>query len=407
VSTGRLAVAALLAAVLAWLGWEVIQTTRADQTRLRNTADVLRMDPDDPKALLSQAWAQMARGQDTVAVASARHLLRVAPGEGDAFAVIALVALRKGAPDAPRLMNIALKRAPRVREVHAQAAAMRLKAGDLEGALVQIDALLRLQPELGARFFPGLFQLAGDQHFADLLSATLARNPPWRGALLAQLNSEGDPAALDGIYSRLRAKGALSEAETTRWLERVIVQGRWGDAFAYWVGTLRPAPTKIPAVRNGGFEADISGMGFDWHNVAAAGAFTDVPEGAGPDGSRAAHVHFIGRPAAQGNLHQPLLLAPGHYRLSLQARGEFLHSDQGLQWVVRCYRGPLVAVTEGLGGTFGWKRISTDFEVPASALCSGQWLELRNPAVVGSAQQVTGDLWVDDVAITPLNGARH
>src|SRR5690606_13382660 len=128
------------------------------------------------------------------------------------------------------------------------------------------------------------------------------------------------------------------------------------------------------------------------------GVFTDIEAGAGSRGSRAAHLHFIGR-AARGNLRQALLLAPGHYRLSMQVRAEFLRSDQGLRWIVRCDKGATVATTDALQGSFGWKMLNTEFDVPADK-CAGQWLELRNPAVRGSAQQVSGDLWVDDISIT-------
>jgi hypothetical protein len=127
--------------------------------------------------------------------------------------------------------------------------------------------------------------------------------------------------------------------------------------------------------------------------------FTDIEAGTGTGGSRAAHLHFIGQ-AAKGNLRQALLLAPGRFRLSLRARAEFLRSDQGLQWIVRCDKGATVAMIDGLEGSFGWRSMETDFEIPAKR-CPGQWLELQNPAVAGSARQVSGDLWIDDIAITP------
>lgn len=401
-SAPRTAAAALLAIVLAWMGWLVVQTTRVDLASVSDLQAILRMDPDDPRALYLQAGAQMAKGDDVAAMATARHLLRVKPGEGDAFAVIALAAARRNDPEAGHLLDIAVKRAPRVTPVRALKAAMQIQAGDVAGALVNIDALLRIDPTFGDRFFPGMVQQAADPRFADALAETLGHNPPWRAGLLAQLDKNGTPAALDGLYRRLHARDNLSDVETARWLDRAIAQGRWGTAFAYWVGTLSPAPKRIPPVRDGGFDRQPDGIGFDWRNTPAPGVFTDIVAGAGPDGSGAAHLHFIGRPAPRGNLRQALLLPAGRYRLSLQARGESLSSDQGLQWTIRCDNaGPRIAATEALDGSFGWKRITADFEVPGRG-CPGQWLELRNPAVSGSAQQVSGDLWVDDVAIAAL-----
>src|SRR5690606_40433736 len=82
---------------------------------------------------------------------------------------------------------------------------------------------------------------------------------------------------------------------------------------------------------------------------------------------------------------------------------EFLRSDRGLQWTVRCDGAGIVARTEAMEGSFEWREFAASFEIPATR-CPGQWLELTNPAVSGSARQVSGDLWVDDVAIAAEGG---
>ena len=392
-------VGAIGIALLAWGGWVTIQTTRADQLAATDPAGALRIDPNHPQALLAMAQRQLRQGDADAAAMTARHLLAVEPGQGEAFAVLALTAIRRGDADAPRLLDIALQRAPRDRDVRVQAALARVKAGDLAGAMTQLDALLRLSPERGAVLYPMLMQQAQDKAFADVLAATLARNPPWRDAFMAALARKEAPAAgVDNIHGWLRRHGKLSQGEITRWFDRMINDGRWGDAFARWVATLGPGPLVIPPVRDGRFEKDPDGIGFNWRNDTVTGVFTDIENGTGTHGSRAAHFHFIGQ-AARGNLRQALMLPPGHYRLALRARAEFLRSDQGLHWIVRCERGPAIATAGTMEGSFGWRRFEATFDVPSQD-CPGQWLELRNPAVQGSAQQVSGDLWVDDVAIT-------
>jgi hypothetical protein len=387
-------------AVLAALGWQVVATTRVDRLAQAGDEAVLRLDPDQPQALLLRARRQLAGGDDRGALATARHLLAVAPGQGDAFAIIALAADRTKAQNSGQLLEIAARRAPRVSQVRARLATIRLQAGDLPGALAQLDALLRFEPEQGDRFFPAMASQSADPRFAQAMATTLARQPPWRRNFLQVLDKNGPPAAINNVYGNLQRQGGLSASETRRWLDGLIARGRWGDAFSGWFGTLRPAPKRIPAVRNGDFEDEIDGVGFGWRNVVSPGVFTDMEDAAGRDGSRAAHLHFIGRPAPRGNLRQPLLLAPGHYRLSLLARADDLRSDRGLQWGIRCDRGPWIAASEPIDGSFDWRAIAAEFEVPAQR-CEGQWLELRNPAVKGVAQKVTGDLWIDDVAITP------
>jgi tetratricopeptide (TPR) repeat protein len=397
----RIAAAAILVVILAWVGWTSIQATRVDELAETDPEAALRLDPDHPQALLRLAWRQLGSGQSDAATATARHLLAVEPGQGDAFAVLALAAARRGDANADQLAKIALQRAPRNRDLRTQQAATELKAGDLPAAMAQIDALLRLSPSRGDVIYPAMAQQAADPVFAEVLAATLTGSPPWRRKFLATLNSKGTPEAVDHVYSALHKRNELAPEEIGRWLDRMIADGRWGAAYAHWIGTLDSVDADLALVRNGGFESDPSGIGFGWRNARVAGAFTDLEPAAGASGNRAAHIHFIGRPAARGNLRQALLLGPGRYRLSLRAHAEFLHSDQGLQWRIRCDNGLVAAMLGPLEGSFPWQSMMVDFEVPAEK-CPGQWLELVNPAIGGSAQPVSGDLWIDDVAITSL-----
>ena len=394
-------VAAFGIAILAWIGWVTVQATRADQLAATDPAAALRIDPDHPQALLALAQRQLRDGDTDAATATARHLLAVEPGQGDAFGILALAAIQRGDADAPKLLAIALQRAPRNRDLRVQAALARIKANDLAGALKQLDALLRLSPERGKVLFPMLAQQAQAPEFAAILGETLSRDPPWRRAFMNSLARKDAPeAGADNVYGWLQEHGKLSPQETARWFDRMLNDGRWGDAFARWISTLdnRNGALVIPPVRDGGFEQDPDGIGFNWRNDPVKGAFADIQEGAGPRGNRAAHLHFIGQ-VERGNLRQALLLPPGRYQLSLQARADFLRTDQGLRWVVRCDKGATIASTDAIDGSFGWRRFETEFEVPVHK-CEGQWLELRNPAVAGSARQVNGDAWFDDVAIT-------
>jgi tetratricopeptide (TPR) repeat protein len=400
----RVVAAAILVLILAWVGWTSVQATRADALANTDPEAALRLDPDHPQALLRMAWRQLGNNQDDAATATARHLLSVEPGQGDAFAVLALAAARRGDPDAGQLAKIALQRAPRNRDLRTQVAAAALKAGDLPAAMAQLDALLRLSPSRGDVLFPAMAQQAAAPGFAKVLAASLATSPPWRTRFLLTLNAKGSQAAVDQVYSALRDRGELSDRETGRWLDRMIDDGRWGEAYAHWFGTLDVVADTLKPVRDGGFEQDADGIGFEWRNDRVKGAFATFEPTSGASGTRAAHIHFIGRPAARGNLRQALLLAPGHYRLSMRVRMEFLHSDQGLQWRIRCDGGPVAATLGPLDGNVPWQSVVVDFGIPA-ARCAGQWLELVNPAVKGVAQQVSGDLWIDDVAITPLPAA--
>jgi hypothetical protein len=330
----------------------------------------------------------------------ARHLLTVEPGQGEGFALLALEASRTGARNADALVRIAVHRAARNREMRARAAASALGRGDLPEAMTQLDALLRLGA--GTNLYPALAQQSADPRFAAAMVDTLAREPRWRNAFLATLLAGRSPKAIDQVYSGLRRRGALTNAETGNWLGRMMKQGRWGEAYAHWVATLGTRPQALPSVHDGGFESDPSGIGFDWQKAPKVeGVFTELEPTPGATGARAAHLRFIG-PSPGGDLRQALLLGPGEYRLSLRARAEFLHTETGLEWQITCSSGKRIATLGPLEGSFDWRQFQAAFSVPASG-CPGQWLELRNPQPAGAAQHATGDLWIDDVAILSMD----
>src|SRR5690606_31078880 len=166
--------------VLAWIGLTAIQVTRADALAHADPEAALRIDPDHPQALLRLAWRQLGNDQTEEAMATARHLLAVEPGQGDAFAVLALAAAKRGDTNAEALAKIALQRAPRNRDLRTQEAARAWRAGDLPAAMAQIDALLRLTPSRGKTLYPALAQQSADPAFAEALAATLSADPPWR-----------------------------------------------------------------------------------------------------------------------------------------------------------------------------------------------------------------------------------
>jgi hypothetical protein len=394
-----LAVVAAVAAVA--VGWNAIQATRADALAEEDPVAALRIDPDHPEALLRLSREQLAARDYDAATATARHLLAVEPGQGEGFAVLALAAIRRGDRDAAMLLDAGLRRAPRNTALRAQAAAAALSAGDFPAAMRQIDALFRLESGQNAAVRAALLQQAQDPRFADAIAQTLAAGPSWRTQFLIDLGARGSPEAVDQVNAALQRRGGLSGPETARWLARMLKDGRWTQAYARWVDTFPVPPKALPLVYDGGFEQDPGGIGFDWRDERVSGVTTQFEPVPGAGGQRAVHFRFIGIPAAGGDLVQPLLLAPGRYRLELRARAEFLQSDQGLQWAIRCADGSLIGSLGPLEGSFDWQTLGADVVVPASG-CPGQWLRLENPATKGSAQQVSGELWVDDVKMAAL-----
>lgn len=375
---------AALCGCLAWAGWGMI----AGHARVA------------PEQRLAEARDHLQHGRPAEAAAIAREVLAEDPSHGSAFAVLAQ-ALADPNEAAATLAHYetAARRAPRDVHVRAWLAAHHLQAGDYPAAVPHLDALLTVSPESREQALPLVVQLAADRGFADALATHLAEHPRWRALLLRTAQRSGVPDAADNLHAALRERGALAPAESARWIDGMLAGGRWGTAYAYWIGDLERAPEALPLLFNGGFERPISNRGFDWRLRRTNGVVAGRVEA--PGGGHALRLTFLGRNVGRTGLEQPLLLAPGRYRLELRARTRDLRSHRGLEWQLTCSDN---RTRIGSGATItthpGWADLGMEFEVPARD-CEGQWLRLVNPAPRGAAQALRGELHLTALAITP------
>jgi len=150
---------------------------------------------------------------------------------------------------------------------------------------------------------------------------------------------------------------------------------------------------------NGGFESTPTSTGFDWRVRKVPGVVARVETLAGASGS-AAYLRFLNRRVGESGLEHPLYLSPGDYRLEARLRAQALRSELGLQWRISCASGGReLGRGEAIEGSFGWQGRSVAFTVPTRG-CEGQWVRLVNPVSAGAGQRVSGELWIDDVAVS-------
>lgn len=394
-----LAMLAVLAFILV-AGWRIVGQMQSERYADSEPERALRWRPNHPQALLALAERQLAQGDFAAARDSARRLLVHEPLQGVAFRVLAAAADHEGRrAEAFRLYRIAERRAPRDLPTRAWLTQRYLEQGDFVRALAQIDRILRMSPQRAESLHPVLVQLAQDPEFADALAAVLRQDPPWRRGMLAALRDpkSGNPSAAGRVMQALQNRGGLSAEEYAAWLDGLIAQGRWGEAYARWAGRVPKPGGRLPLVYNGDFAQVPSGVGFDWRLRRVAGVLLQFESDAGDGGGQMAYLHFLDRRVPNAGLEQPLLLSPGNYRLTLRMRAQGLRSELGLQWMVTCSGpGGVAGRTEPVDGSFGWRTFEADIAIPPTG-CPGQWLRLVNPVPSGAAQRVMGELWVDDV----------
>ena len=387
-----------LVAASAFAGWRIVAHTVADGFATSAPERALGWLPDHPGALLTLAERQLAANDDAAATATARHLLRVAPLEGRALRILGAVAVR--ANDAERARTLyqhAAILSPRDVPTHTWLIRRDVTAGDYPAALTQMDRLMRISPAHRAAILPLMAELAQLPAFIDALAPTLAANPSWRGGFLAELNSGRYPQGAARVAAALAQSGGLDAEERIRRIDSLIAQNAWGKAYAFWASDL-PAGTRLPLVYNGDFAHVPTGQGFDWRVRHVPGAQVRFVTDVDGDGLMA-HVVFRRRPVADAGLEQPLLLAPGDYRLTVRMRGDGLQSQRGLEWTIQCAGGAVVGRSTPIDGSFPWRTVTADVRIDEA--CPGQWLQLRNRVPSGSGQFTSGELWIDDVVVTP------
>lgn len=402
-TAGRTAALAAIMVVLVVAGWRTWGQMQAE--RLAETAPqrALTWRPHATQPLQLLAERQLAAGDIAGAQASARELLAQEPLHGPAYRLLAQVAEKNGDPDVAALYAIAARRAPRDAAARAWLAQHHLTGGEFAAALEQIDRLLRLSPRRAASVHPALVQLAQDPGFAAALADALRRDPPWRAGVLAALRhpKTGNPTAAGNVMQALQKQGGLSAAEYAGWLDSLMAQDRWGEAYARWAAGVDKPGGVLPAVYNGDFERPILEMGFGWRLRRVPGVLVAFEAATGALG-KAARFEFLGRRVPAAGLEQALMLSPGRYRLSWRQRADGLRTAVGLQWQLSCVgKGGVVGRSEAIDGTFPWRDATVEMTIPEAG-CPGQWLRLVNPVAGGGAQQVAGTLWVDDVKIAAL-----
>lgn len=403
---GLLAVGSVIACLAAW---RVVVTGLADRFVVTSPERALDWEPDNPAALLAVAKQHLEEGDAQAASATARELLRVAPLSGEAFVILAKAAELAGDnAQASVLFPLAARRAPEDPYVRAWLIEDLLRKARYAEALGEFDTLFRVSSGEAGKLLPIFAQLSDVEEFADALTAALNTRPSWQSGMLSALLEHGSHDAVDRIFGNLQRTGSLPAEEASRWLDRLMHDGLWGEAYSRWASGLKlPPGASLPLLYNGGLETEPSGSGFDWRIRPAVGVFVERTPTPGATGSFAMEVGFSGRRVPEINVEQRLFLAPGAYVLSFRARADALHSDKGLQWAIQCYeQNEPLAVSEMLDGSFGWKRVEVPFIIPEEG-CVAQRLWLRNPGAAAAGKAVSGEIWFDDFAIgTATNSAK-
>lgn len=396
----------LVLGVLFVLGWRVISLGMADHLAGDSPEKALEWRPGHPEALLGAAESALDGKQWQTARRYATEALAANRLDGRPLRVLALVAAHDGKPaEARKLMRDAVRLSPRDWQVRLWLLEDALRRRQAQDAAENIDALLRVKPELMTALLPQVMVLAVNPEAQKALLQRLALDPPWRRHLLNGLAVSQYPISqILPVFLNLNEKSKLEPADYLPLLNRLNKENRHDQAYLTWANLIPAEQRKyLGNVFDGGFELPIeSQIGeFAWNIREVDGAEVQLMSTDGSVGDSSYYVEFDDRRIPFAHLSQLLVLPPGQWQMRYSAKASQLDNPLGLVWRLTCQTdGRTLAESEPIKGRFDWKSLDFDFDVPDG--CLGQKLTLMIPARIPAQTRISGAVWFDNLEIQRL-----
>ena len=271
-------------------------------------------------------------------------------------------------------------------------------------ALRYADILMRTRPQALSYIMPIMGKTAEIPKGSDDLKLLLAKNPPWRPQFFAYFPRSITDARtpLDILLSVKESANPPSAAELKPYLDFLIQHGFFELAYYTWLQFLPPEQlAQTGHLYNGGFDAQPSGMPFDWVLTKGTGVTPQVVAKSDKPGERALNLRFGPGRVDYREVTQLIMLVPGAYQFQGSYKSDIV-SERGLEWRIVCAskeqdilgRGPV-----SRGTTAQWQGLEFSFTVPEAG-CPAQYVKLVFDARSASEKFISGNIWFDDFKIT-------
>ncbi len=391
------------------LAWRVLVNGLADYYAAEGTVEAasgaLRWRGDQPAALYQRGLA-LGASEPAAAEQSLQAAAWANPTNALVYLTLAELWAKSGRQAAAvGLVEIADALGPLRSPALARSAEFWLGQNRLDRALARWSMLLRTRPETATLLYPILLRLAEDSATRRLLQPLLADPPEWWDRFFAYVTANAmQPETVVFLYQNRNRHGALPDVDEQRtYLGRLWKENRWLEAYLAWLNGLDEQQTRaLGSVYNGGFEAPVTNLGFDWRISPPRGAKIETIQTYGAQGDKALHVSFNGERVRFQHVLQYLFLDPGRYRLQGRARPDGLKTERGLRWRLRCVGATaLLAESELFVGSDDWRSFAVEFAIPDQG-CLAQLLRLELDGRVELEFEAQGDAWFDDLAVTRL-----
>lgn len=391
------------------MGWRIVVSGMAEyysqQDDRAEAVEALLWQSRQPQGLYQQALTQLESDPP-----AAERLLQAAAwfDPSDALVYLALADLWVKAnrvPEAWTLVAVADVLGPMRPPALSRSADFWLRQSQWDRVLARWSNLLLNRPENAKLLFPVLLRVAENPVSRPLLQPFLEHPPAWWLQFFSYTAQKAQsPETVLSLYQARRRQGEpLDKVEQQAYLDRLLRDKRWLDAYLAWLNGLDDRQlTVLGNVYNGSFELPLTSVGFDWRVLPLRGVVVETAQTYGARGDRALHISFNGQRAQFRHVLQYLFLEPGQYRLRGWVRVDQLRTERGLRWTMRCAPDqPVLVASELFLGSDDWRLFGVEFTVPESD-CMAQVLRLELEGRAALDFEVEGDIWFDDLSIARL-----
>lgn len=392
-----------------FLIWRVISVNIAQHAANQPVEKAAIWQVDTPEIQLNEASELM-----TLDLAKAYQMaLRGAwqfPADGRFFLLLAIMLERnQQIEEAKNLIRQLNQLAPRTPNVQLQTGNFWARQSELKLAMTNWGVAIQMQPQLRTAVFPTLLAIAEVPQNYNQVKEVFSRPHDWADDFfIYAVRNAAYIDTLKLLYSaRISIKNGPTGAMRRVYLDRLVRESRWTDAFFVWMNSLNDEQMQsLGNVFDGGFEREAPEEGYAWRFAANDSLRIMAEPTLGAGGKRALHVGLLGTQRVPGVLaSQRLLLDEGQYRFAGRIKVDNMAAVNGIRWEIFCLgaNARQLLATEYFVDKMPWRNFGQTFEVPAA--CEAQELRLAVHPTDAKRANLTGSAWFDDLLVSFQVGA--
>lgn len=383
--------------IIGLIGWSAVRVGMADHLHRSDPSAAIEWWPRHVLAWQALAAARIEVGEWEQAREHALAAVALRPLEPRAYRILgAAFEAEQRINEAIAAHRAAVSVAPNESRSHLWLAGRLLGQGAFPEAMGHVDRALKAQPGLAVDALDSLIagiEIAG---FRSALIKVLGQRPPWRRVFIERLaGSERPTPGIDLFLRELAGESPFEFDEIATWLARLEREQQWPSFVHHAKAQLETSNLSRAGEHlvDGSFAGPFRSQGLGWRMSRVGGALIALSRsGGGGKGTGALSVRFMGQRLRFEHVAQLVVLEPGSYRLTGEARTQDLRVRQGLRWSVRCFEDyRLLASSPPFLGSADWREWAVEVTVPPG--CGAQWIRLEQ--IVDSPQ----DEWIGGVAL--------